>query len=85
MVSSYVICHKNDTTRWHESVKIDVYTCVYTCIPVVNVLNQNSSLQDGFDAKYASQVTIYSDGSASWMPPAIQQSSCEGTIYQTFL
>ena len=85
MVSSYVICHKNDTTRWHESVKIDVYTCVYTCIPVVNLFNQNSSLQDGFDAKYASQVTIYSDGSASWMPPAIQQSSCEGTIYQCFL
>ena len=51
---------------------------VHTCIPIVSVLNQNSSLQDGFDAKYASQVGITYTGDATWMPPAIQQSSCEG-------
>jgi len=36
-----------------------------------------NSLQDGFDTKYMSQVTIYYTGDVSWMPPALLQSSCE--------
>lgn len=35
------------------------------------------SIQDGFDSKYQSQVVISSDGTCSWLPPAIIQSSCE--------
>ena len=38
----------------------------------------NSSLQDGFDTKYMSQVGVAYDGTVTWMPPALFQSSCEG-------
>lgn len=35
------------------------------------------SIQDGFDSKFPSNIECYSDGSCSWLPPAIVQSSCE--------
>ena len=45
-----------------------------------NLIIDNSSLQDGFDTKYMSQVVVQSDGLVTWMPPALLQSSCEGKV-----
>ena len=54
-------------------------TSFVLCVSTLKDLNyDNSSLQDGFDTKYMSQVGVSYDGTVSWMPPALFQSSCEG-------
>ena len=51
----------------------------YVVLLLLKGLNyDNSSLQDGFDTKYMSQVGVAYDGTVTWMPPALFQSSCEG-------
>ena len=54
---------------------------IFVCKPYFSLIIDNSSLQDGFDTKYLSQVTVDYSGVVTWMPPALLQSSCEGKFF----
>ena len=63
----------------------EVQSDIFCSVTVVKSLNyDNSSLQDGFDTKYMSQVGVNYDGTVTWMPPALFQSSCEGRLKISF-